>query len=285
MLWEELISSEFNDKIEECGGVCVLPMGCLETHGYHLPLGCDAIHAAEICRRAAEKEKVCVFPTLYFGEKNGAGEFPGTVMFSTKLRHEILSETCSEIARNGFKKILLVKSHYGDSYMVGNFMYSLMEKKVDYLVYSCLMPLACPKGFLENYESGNKSAYPELSEKELDMVRSYAAKVKAEGHGGMSETAWVYSARPELCRLDRIPENDGKHKHVFDELERAGIASSFTWIADFPNSNSCEESFELTKPLADAITEYSVNELAKKFKILKEETASTEFYKGWLKSW
>ncbi len=285
MLWEEIISCDFNDKVEECGGVCVLPMGCLETHGYHLPIGCDAIHAAELCRRAAEKEKVCVFPTMYFGEKNGAGQYPGTVMFSAKLRHEILAETCSEIARNGFKKILLVKSHYGDSALVSNFMRSRMEKKLDYLVYACLMPLATPNGFLEDYESGNRSAYPELSEKELDMVRDYANKAKWEGHGGMSETAWVYSARPELCRLERIPENDGENRHTFEALERAKIESPFMWMADFPNSNSCDTSFELTKPLADAITEYSVNELAKKFKVLKEETASTEFYKGWLKSW
>ena len=41
MLWENLREEEFYDAIEASGGVCVVPVGCLEKHGQHLPVGTD----------------------------------------------------------------------------------------------------------------------------------------------------------------------------------------------------------------------------------------------------
>ena len=93
MLWENLREEEFDDAIVRSGGLCIVPVGCLEKHGQHLPVGTDVIHITEIAKRAAEKEPVCVFPSLYFGEKTGAGEFKGTVIFSAQLRQQILEET------------------------------------------------------------------------------------------------------------------------------------------------------------------------------------------------
>ena len=72
MLWENLREEEFLSAIEQSHGVCAIPIGCVETHGQHLPLGCDVMHAREMTVRAAEKEPVCVFPPIYFGEKTGA---------------------------------------------------------------------------------------------------------------------------------------------------------------------------------------------------------------------
>ena len=86
MVWEYLRSEEFKAAVERAQGVCAVPIGCLEKHGPHAPLGTDTIQAEQIARLAAEKEPVVVFPTMYFGEKCGAGEFPGTVIFSLETR-------------------------------------------------------------------------------------------------------------------------------------------------------------------------------------------------------
>ena len=93
MLWENLREEEFKDAITKSNGVCILPVGCLEKHGQHLPVGTDVIHITEIAKQATQKEPACVFPTMYFGEKTGAGEFAGTVIFSPELRLQILKET------------------------------------------------------------------------------------------------------------------------------------------------------------------------------------------------
>ena len=108
MLWENLREEEFKDAVKESKGVCILPIGCVEKHGQHLPLGTDVMWAEELAKIGSEKEPAVVFPSMYFGEKSGAGEFDGTIIFSSKLRFDILTETCAEIARNGFKKILIL---------------------------------------------------------------------------------------------------------------------------------------------------------------------------------
>ena len=68
MLWENLRYEEFKAAVEECNGVCAIPIGCVEAHSVHLPLGCDTIKAKEFCVRASELEPVCVVPSKYLGE-------------------------------------------------------------------------------------------------------------------------------------------------------------------------------------------------------------------------
>ncbi len=97
--------------MERAKGVCVMVVGCVEHHGKHLPLGQDMIHTAGVVELAAQKEPVVIFPHMYFSEKQGAGEFKGTIIFSTRLMLDLLKESCSEMARNGFKKIILVNGH------------------------------------------------------------------------------------------------------------------------------------------------------------------------------
>ena len=50
MLWEYLREEQFKQAVEQAGGVCAVPIGCLEKHGPHSPLGTDTIQAAETVR-------------------------------------------------------------------------------------------------------------------------------------------------------------------------------------------------------------------------------------------
>ena len=54
MLWQNLREEEFYDAIEECGKVCVIPVGCVEMHGQHLPVGTDTMTCQYIAEKAAE---------------------------------------------------------------------------------------------------------------------------------------------------------------------------------------------------------------------------------------
>jgi len=135
MKWEYLREEEFENAIEKSKGLCVLPVGCMEKHGQHLPVGTDSILAEEIVNRAADREPVCVFPTIHFGEKTGAGEFKGTVMLSVELRQRLLAEVCGEICRNGFKKILIFNGHGGNQSMISSFVRSTLQKDNGYLIF------------------------------------------------------------------------------------------------------------------------------------------------------
>ena len=196
MYWEHLTEEEFFDAIEKSKGVCVLPIGCMEKHGQHLPVGTDSILATEIVRRASQIEEVCVFPTLHFGEKTGAGEFKGTVILSQELRQRLLAELCCEIHRNGFQKILIFNGHGGNQAMISSLERSLLYEKNDFLVfdYAPGSDFPTPNKLL----SGN---YGNLTTDDRAILQAYVDAKKRYGHACFIETGWVYGVRPEIMAI------------------------------------------------------------------------------------
>ncbi len=278
MLWENLREEEFDDVIETSKGVCVVPVGCLEKHGQHLPVGTDVIHITEIAKRAAEIEPVCVFPTMYFGEKTGAGEFKGTVIFSPELRLQILKETCNEIFRNGFDKILLYNGHGGNQTMISYFSRSVLYEKNEYSVfdYSLGSDFATPKKLLNE-------GFSYLTTEDRKILNSYIDEKKRFGHADFIETGWIYGVRPETVRLDKVNQESNKSTHRFDEFSNLRINTPYAWMANFPNSYEGDMHDGMNERIARAMVDYSVKKLTEVLKFLKEETVSNEYKKEWLK--
>ncbi len=277
MLWENLREEEFKKAITDSKGLCIVPVGCLEKHGQHLPVGTDVIHITEIARRAAEIEPVCVFPTMYFGEKTGAGEFAGTVIFSPELRLNILKETCSEIYRNGFHKILLYNGHGGNQAMISYFLRSLLYEKTPYTVfdYSLGSDFATPKKILNE-------GFSYLTTEDRKILQEYIEQKKRIGHADFVETGWVYGVRPETVRLDKIYQESYESTHRFDDFTNRRINTPFAWMANFPNSYEGDMHEGMNERIARAMVDYSVKQLTDVLTFLKNETVSCEYKQEWL---
>lgn len=278
MLWENLREEEFKDAIKRSKGVCVVPVGCLEKHGQHLPVGTDVIHITEIAKRAAEIEEVCVFPTMYFGEKTGSGEFLGTVIFSPELRLQILKETCREIYRNGFNKILLYNGHGGNQAMISYFLRSVLYEQNDYSVfdYSLGSDFATPKKLLNE-------GYKYLTTEDRKVLQSYNDEKKRFGHADFIETGWVYGVRPETVRLDKINQESCESTHRFDEFSNMRINTPYAWMGNFPNSVEGDMHEGMNERIARAMVEFSVDKLAKVLKFLRDEEISAQYKAQWLR--
>ena len=54
MLIEAMTMPEFEQRLEQSRTV-LIPVGSVEEHGPHLPLGTDTIHAYEVCRLAGNE--------------------------------------------------------------------------------------------------------------------------------------------------------------------------------------------------------------------------------------
>ena len=279
MLWENLRSEQFKDAIQQSKGVCVVPIGCLEKHGPHSPLGTDTIIATEIAIRAAAMEPVVVFPTMYFGDKSGAGEFPGTVIFSLETRWHIFRETCNEIYRNGFHKILFLNSHGGNNDMLGAFTRAMMEENPNvmcFIAQSGVPALVALKEILADTET-----YSYLTEEDRAAMQDFVDKKKVTGHACFSETAQVYHFRPETIRLDGIADESGDSIHRFDEFKKYGIRTHLAWMADYPNSYNGDNDYVLNERIAKALTEHYISQIAERFRFLKNETISDTYFAEW----
>ena len=211
MLWKNLREEEFYDAIEECGKVCVIPIGCLEMHGQHLPVGTDTMITKYIVEEASKIEPVMVVPELYYGDVQGLYQWKGTITFSEKLLIKMLTELCAEIARNGFKKIMIVNTHGGNTSMLSTFVRSTMHDKKDYVV--CWRDDCCyeVKHLAPAIEAGEE--FPELTEEDKQYVLDFVAKGGEVGHACINETACVMKSNPETVRLDRCDAVDGLTNH------------------------------------------------------------------------
>ncbi|MDO8289152.1 MAG: creatininase [Parvibaculum sp.] len=96
--------------------VIFLPVGALEQHGPHLPMGCDALLAEAMAARVAEALDGLLLPTLRYGYKSqarsGGGQtFPGTTSLDGGTLTAMVRDILREVARHGASRIVIVNGH------------------------------------------------------------------------------------------------------------------------------------------------------------------------------
>ncbi|WP_158299306.1 creatininase family protein [Paenibacillus antri] len=107
--------------------VAYQPLGTIEWHGRHNPLGCDSIKAEQVCIHAARAAGGVVMPPLYFaadahwdcGHGIGYGmdaeagfQLPGSFYpMATDLFAKLLQSACSNYLARGFRLVVLVSGH------------------------------------------------------------------------------------------------------------------------------------------------------------------------------
>jgi creatinine amidohydrolase len=106
------------DQIAEAMASCPriwLPLGTIEYHGRHLPVGLDGLQAHGLCIDAAEAAGGLVYPPLWWGTGGGHGGYPWTVMMPDE--HEIaaiLRLTLARLARFGTRQVVLFSGHFAE---------------------------------------------------------------------------------------------------------------------------------------------------------------------------
>ncbi|HXN99554.1 MAG TPA: creatininase family protein [Candidatus Acidoferrales bacterium] len=245
--WEELTAADFAKAVGQAQGTCILPIGILEKHGPHLPLGTDLINVRYVSLAAAKQEYAVVFPEYYFGQIFEAKHEPGTIAYSAKIQMELLQETTDEMARNGCKKIVIANGHGGNENLLPYFAQTQLDSRHDYVVY--IMPL------------------PE----HLDQPGRPAVKDPADMHAGETETSHVMVSRPDLIHMDRAKDESGadqKRLNLPDTLYTA-----IWWYARFPNHYSGDGA-RATKELGEFDMKEWTSELVTALRAVKADSES-----------
>ena len=111
ILWTDMTPEELDGAIARAP-LAYWPIGSLEWHGPHLPLGTDWFRAEAICQRAAGMTGGVVLPATYFTAP-GFAAYRGTISFSPGLVKAIARETHRELAKAGFRAVAQVLCHGG----------------------------------------------------------------------------------------------------------------------------------------------------------------------------
>lgn len=104
---------EAEKKIRECD-CAIIPVGTIEQHGAHAPMGLDNFVATEIATRLADRLPGVLLPTLCYGCVSAtydASEWPGTISLSAGTMIRIYKDIALEVKRQGLKKAIFVNGH------------------------------------------------------------------------------------------------------------------------------------------------------------------------------
>lgn len=177
-----------------------VPVGPLEWHGPHLPIGTDALGAQEIARRTAVVTGGVVMPTLFIGTERERSpeiceslgfkkndwivgmDFPNNLMKSLYYREEVfgivIHELLSLLVGQGYKLIVVVNGHGAPN-------------QVETLKRICGQISAT---------SGTRVMYC------LPLVEvGEIGRALLMGHAARSETSALLALYPQTVKLDELP--------------------------------------------------------------------------------
>ena len=199
--WQYLRRTEFACLAQQ-DAVVVIPVASIEQHGEHLPVNTDASNCYSIATRAAEIIEwfpVLVLPVVAPAYSPHHMAHPGTVSLTFDTLVRVLTETAVSVHAHGFRKILFLNGHGGNSAIVSAMRLKLNAEHGISVV-----------GYTYWDLPGVTSAWLSVCETDAGFV----------GHAGEVETSLQLYLQPELVEMDKarwVPGMYGNPKHATRE--------------------------------------------------------------------
>lgn len=216
LTWEEV------RDLDRPRTVAVLPVGALEAHGPHLPLGTDVVISEAMARSGAARIEsqgfgALLLPAVSFTPAPFGSGFPGTVAVSGLTMSSLVLDLARELTRHQFAALAIANAHLDPAHL------GALEDGATRARAERLLPVI----------------FPDLSRKPWASRLTEEFKSGA-CHAGRYETSIVLAARPELVRDEarrRLPPNPASLSaairagaHTFEDA--GGPRAYFGWPAD-----------------------------------------------------
>lgn len=90
----------------------IVPVGALEQHGPHLPLGSNVLIARRLAVDLSQEFNILRAPTIYYGVNvKGAQQYAGTATLRQKTLHRSLNELLASWEQHGITEFIAITAH------------------------------------------------------------------------------------------------------------------------------------------------------------------------------
>lgn len=232
MTWPDVASAA------QVASVAVLPVGSLEQHGYHLPLGSDALVSFGLARRLAEHRPLVILPPLFYAARSQprasgvARAFPGSVGLHGAVLTEVCRDVVADLIRSGFRRIVILNGHYENAGFLFEGIADATESRPEATV------------LLVNW-------WEQLRDEDLPRIFPEGFPGWEIEHAGIAETSLVEELFPELAREDRKTDDSGTRVLTYDVFPLPPDAVPPTGVP----ARSTPASREIGKYIADTLVE------------------------------
>jgi creatinine amidohydrolase len=199
LTWQEV------DGLDRARTLFILPVGMLEQHGPHLPVGADTLavvneasFVAEQVSRASAAWNIVMMPTVAYGHSgaNQLGDLPihpGTYALRQSTFRAVLADIGSQLAENGFRWIFVLNGHGAPSHSIAT------DEACDFVSERFGVTMLNVSALFR--------ADPQIQSRGAQMNRTFFsdAQIASFGmdvHAGVAETAGLLAVRPDLVSPD-----------------------------------------------------------------------------------
>ena len=189
-LIHEMPAEELSEALRETD-VVILPIGSVEQHGPHLPTGTDTIIPVELARMVAERVGALVAPPIFYGNSVSMKGMPGVLTVSPESLSSYLLDVCKSLARLGFKIIVVMNGHGGNTQVVDFVGHRVREETGAVVV---------------------RVDWWRIASREIREVCSSPV-----AHADEGETSVMLALKPSLVRMERAVRDD-RFRRMVDRL-------------------------------------------------------------------
>ena len=174
MTWNlsDLSWEAFRDRVPSETDAVMVPVGTVEAHGA-MPLGTDNLIPTRLAQDLAPRIGALVAPPVPYGVTNTLLPYPGSTTVSAITFEAYLFEAAAGLVDAGFRRVILLNGHGGQSGEIGTVVRRLWAEKRAYSVAI---------EWWELMEEISREIYGEV----------------VSGHAGVEETAMVLALAPDL---------------------------------------------------------------------------------------
>jgi hypothetical protein len=138
----ELTTPEVEGYLKRGGDLALLPVGSVEMHGPHMPLGTDTIVARAFCLRLAEAADGLVLPDLAYTWAGATDGFAGTISLDPELLQRTVADITARLVRGGFRRIVIASFHGPNPRVLYTTARTLFEAGMPVLLVDLSAPLS-----------------------------------------------------------------------------------------------------------------------------------------------
>jgi creatinine amidohydrolase len=191
---EKMTSPEVRQACAAAHGVAIIPIGAIEVHGPHLPVGTDSIETYEIGLRAARLAGVVIAPLVWYGNSRAFMDFPGSIGVRPEVLKGLVRDIALSLFRHGFDKLVILDGHGGN--------YGALDDLIEEIHLETSALICHARAW------------------ELATIPKPEGTPAYDGHGGSSETSVMLALCPD--DVDR-----SKFKDSAPEIDLTRLGSVF----------------------------------------------------------
>lgn len=215
MYLEKMTSKEIS-TLSAKAAVVIVPVGSMEQHGPHLPLGTDTYIVYEVAKRAARNESVVVAPPIWYSYcYPSAPRFAGHVTIPPDVLASYIEYLIRGLAWSGFKYFVVLFNHFPNTNPCNRAAQQVLEMKNDVQVAVINLWL---------------------------LVKDLVRKFKDDGyHAESRETSLIAEAQPHLLRKSKIVDDQPSMCVGYDLYPELAQGRSYTGVVGSPSRFSREK--------------------------------------------